>query len=330
MLSALAGKRILFIGPKTFGYETAIQAALRRAGADVVFVSEWPTTSRIAKGIGRLMPNVLWPYSDCVFRRWLDHAAPADVDIVFVIKGEGISPAFLRRLRDRYARAFFVLYLWDSMENVRGTERKLFAFDRRLSFDPADCSMDSELVYRPLFFLDAYRRGESEGGEGVFFVGTLNGDRPAVLARLLRRSSPGFALDYWLFVRSDLELTLRRMSDRALRQLDPRRLLRTPMSAERTARHLSLSAAALDIEHPRQRGLTMRTFEVLASGKKLITTNRGIASHSFYDPARICVVDRLDPRVPDGFLEGKPKPLPSGFFEDYSIDGWLRDVLVTR
>jgi hypothetical protein len=83
----------------------------------------------------------------------------------------------------------------------------------------------------------------------------------------------------------------------------------------------------LDIHHQCQSGLTMRTFEVLAMGKKLITTNALVQAEPFFDDRWVLVVDRGDPVIPKDFLITDPPPLWSGFVDRYSIKGWLRDVL---
>jgi hypothetical protein len=99
------------------------------------------------------------------------------------------------------------------------------------------------------------------------------------------------------------------------------------MSAETISQHYNESAAILDIEHPNQSGLTMRTFEVIASGKKLVTTNKKIVEHDFYEPARICVIDRESPRIPEEFLEVPTPSLSDEFIAYHSLRGWVSDIL---
>jgi hypothetical protein len=185
-----------------------------------------------------------------------------------------------------------------------------------------------QFKYRPLFFLDKYLNREHEStGQGIFFIGTLNGDRPSVIDRLVKVVELKHRFNFWLFVRSRLELALRKLFDTSLRHIDNSHLIYQPMPAEEISGYFSESAAVLDIEHPKQSGLTMRTFEVIASGKKLITTNRKIVEHDFYDPARICVIDRNAPVIPDDFLTTPLPPLPEEFVAHYSLQGWLSDVL---
>ena len=323
----LHSKSILFFGPETFSYEKEIVGALSILGASVVYRSDKPDNSLLTKGLLRLFPKLLWRYADWVFGKWLRQFGPELCDLVFVVKGEGLSPEFLETLKLRYPSASFIFYLWDSLENVRFSEKKFPKFDQVFSFDPNDCSNNPGLRYRPLFFLEKYFNPAPSQGQGCFFVGTLNGDRPAVLARLNRAMPAGFNFDYWLFVRSSLELQLRKILDSQLRSLDQKRLLLVSMTSSVVTQKFQQSAAILDIEHPNQVGLTMRTFEVLASGKKLITTNISVLKHDFYDPSRIYLIDRLNPRLDIRFFETPATPLPADFYAKYSLSGWILEVL---
>ena len=327
MSLCLNGKKILFIGPETFNYEKEIVSELERLGAQVVYRSDKPGSSLILKVLLRIFPRLLWRYSDRIFTQWLATSGPVDCDIVWVIKGEGVSPNFVDLLRKKYINAHFVFYLWDSINNVRDAALKFSRFDRVYSFDPQDCKLHKELVYRPLFFLERYRSGASADGHGCFFIGTLNGDRPAVIARLIPAFPSRIAFNYWLFVRNRIELLVRQIVDPALRLLDKSRLLDVPMPSSVVSQNFQRSAAIIDIEHPNQIGLTMRTFEVLASGKKLITTNKNIVAHDFYDPSRICVINRNNPEIDPAFFDSQMIPLSSTFYDKYSLNGWIMEIL---
>jgi hypothetical protein len=101
------------------------------------------------------------------------------------------------------------------------------------------------------------------------------------------------------------------------------------MSLETIISNLDKCAAVLDIEYPKQAGLTMRTFEVLASRKKLITTNKTILQQDFYNPMRICFINRDNPSVPTDFLISEVPPLSDNFMTKYSLRGWLMEILNT-
>jgi hypothetical protein len=88
----------------------------------------------------------------------------------------------------------------------------------------------------------------------------------------------------------------------------------------------ALMKAILDIEHPNQRGLTMRTFETMGAQKKLVTTNALIAEYDFFDTSNICILDRKNPKIPKDFLESPLVPLAPDIYRRYSIEGWLDEI----
>ena len=324
----MAGKKIIFFCPKFFGYENEIIHEMENMGAEVTFRSAQPVEYTWFKGFIRLFPKLAWHYSDRYYFSWLAEHAPETSDIIFIVKGEGLSPSFLQALRRRYPNACTILYLFDNIKNCKQICLKFPYIDKFFSFDPVDCRDLSRFKYRPLFFIDKYLATDnSKPGRGIFFVGTLNGDRPEVIYRLLSSLSCKDMFNYWLFVRSRLEVSLRKVFDRFLRKLDHSRFIFEPIPVDTLTQHLSRCSAILDIEHPKQTGLTMRTFEALASGKKLITTNRMILEHEFYDPARICVIDRCHPFVPPDFLSAISSPLTDDFISRYSLRGWLLEIM---
>lgn len=324
----LCDRRILFIHISTFGYEISISDLMRQSGATVVSHSDRPYGSSFFKAVLRLMPRLGKAISSRHHIRWLHSLADQSFDAVFVLKGEGLSPSFLSSLRDRFPSIPFILYLWDSLRNTASAQSNLPFFNYVFSFDRADCESIPGLLYRPLFFTESYRRVDPEPGSGLFFLGTLNGDRPRVIQRVQQASaSIGEFLDYWLFQRSSVEFNLRWLLDRSLRNLDRARIISKPMSSAEIAKRYSSARAILDIQHPLQSGMTMRTFEVLASGKKLITTNARIAEEPFFDCRRILIIDREAPVIPRDFLAEPIPPISEEFLEKYGLAGWTREVL---
>lgn len=325
----LEKKKILFFCPKTFGYEKAIMAELQAMGATVTFHSDKPAEHPWSKGILRLMPKLGWYFADRYFFSWLKNFGPETCDFIFIIKGEGLSPNFFKTLRARYPEAPLLLHLWDSINNVKCTDLKLSFVTKFTSFDPVDCQNLKDARYRPLFFLNNYLNLNPPTTDNrVFFIGTLNGDRPEVISKVAQTLKRDVVFDYWLFVRSKLELTLRKIFDKSIAKLGDGHFIYTSMSRETITSYLNKCSAVLDIEHPKQTGLTMRTFEVIAAGKKLITTNKTIKNHDFYDPARIFVIDRNNPKIPADFFSSALAPLPDTFIAHYSLRGWLTEILL--
>jgi hypothetical protein len=121
---------------------------------------------------------------------------------------------------------------------------------------------------------------------------------------------------YWWYRLTKPEFRNTRESDFAYR----------PLAYSEVIKIFYASQAILDIEHPRQRGLTMRTLEVVGAGKKLITTNKHIKDYPFYDPSRIALIDRDNPEVASSFFQDDPGSNAPSHIANYEIREWIRQV----
>lgn len=84
----------------------------------------------------------------------------------------------------------------------------------------------------------------------------------------------------------------------------------------------------LDIQHPSQVGLTMRTMEVLGAGKKLVTTNAHIKEYDFYKEENILVIDRDQPVLSELFLKTPYSPVDFTIRQRYSLEGWISEIFL--
>lgn len=322
---SLKGKNILFFGPKTFNYESEIKNILEENGANVYYLNDKPFKNIFLIAILRIFPKLIWFLCDRYYKNQLTKFRAINFDIIFVIKGEGLSINFLKYLNIQYLNAKFILYLWDSIKNIKEIESKTKYFDKIYSFDPIDCIENRNFIYRPLFFLNKYLKKEvNSRNNKIFFIGTLNGDRLRIVKNVLRSLDPEINFEYWIYVRSNIEFFL--LKTFRLKSLNIERFIRVPLSANEIYTNFEQSNAILDIEHRNQNGLTMRTFEVIASGKKLITTNQWIANEPFYNPLNILIIDRDNPQISLNFLEQQNIEISTEFKNKYSLEGWIKDI----
>ena len=87
------------------------------------------------------------------------------------------------------------------------------------------------------------------------------------------------------------------------------------------------SNVVVDIQHPRQTGLTMRTIEMLGLGKKLITTNADIRNYDFYNPRNILVIDRDNPVIDEDFIRTPYEEIDEDIRKRYSLEGFVREII---
>ena len=89
------------------------------------------------------------------------------------------------------------------------------------------------------------------------------------------------------------------------------------------------SQSVLDIQRYGQAGLTMRTFEVLASGSLLITTNQFIKNVDFYDDKHIVILPEDGAITKANIQEIKSKlsveKTKLQNFEKYYVNNWIKE-----
>jgi hypothetical protein len=323
--ASLIGRRVLILHPAFFGIDVALTEALNSLGATVESWSTRPSNSVTAKAMLRLAPSVA---ERTIARTLQQRISAIDVDnfdTVVIVKSEGVSVAVLESLRRRLPNAAFHAYFWDSVRNHQRVLAKLHCFDRVLSFDPADCAERPDWIYRPLFAAECYWRVESRGSKSVYSLGSFHPERMRVLSRFVEMAKVDG-------IESAHDMLFRGWVDRirsTVARIGPRvRIMRTAIPAEEAARRFGEHSVILDVHHPGQTGLTLRTFEALASGRKLITTNPTVRDHDFFNPERIFVIDRHAPKMDPDFVREPRAGVPLARLpKSYSVQSWAADLV---
>jgi len=276
----------------------------------------------------RLFPALTIRWSDRSFLKRLCQLDAALITHVLVIKGEGLSRRVVLNIRESLSSASMGLYLWDSAENVKSVSNILSVFDSVATFDPMDANTFG-WTYRPLF----WRKNSVVDNihlEKLFdwcFIGTIHSDRHRVIHKLRQSGSPHMTNFVFAYFQSPLILFTRHLFDWTLWLAPPGTLSTKSMPADKVAQKVRSSRAVLDVEHPRQHGLTMRTIETLMASKKLVTTNKHILTCNLYHPSRVSVISRTQPEIPAGFLEQPFEIIPDQLRSYYSCKGWVSELL---
>ncbi len=326
-MQQLKGKRVLLIAPRFFGYELEIQREMRRRGAVVDWLADRPFDTPWQAAATRLVPSAVHKIADQFYRRALEGMAADQYDLVLVINGQTISVPTLASFRTRFPRARFVLYMWDSMENRSNSATLLDQFDTAFSFDPRSVK-EYGMGFRPLFFSTGFERHSTgEFAYDLSFIGTMHTDRYEVISKVRRSLGDGIRAHWYLYLQAPWVYWAYRTVKPAMRSAKLSDFSYAPLGREEVQRVFAQSRAVIDIEHPRQFGLTMRTFETVGCGKKLITTNAQVRHYDFYDPRNVCIIDRKEPHIPPEFLSTPYVDLVPALYYKYSVAGWLDEIL---
>ena len=325
----LQGKRILFFSAHLFGYQNDIRLAMESVGAIVDYYDERPANNFLVKGVIRINRNLLAGYINHYYNKIIKETLQKEYDYVFFIKGESISASNVRRLKQFHPEANFIIYHWDSIANNSNAQNLLPYFDRVFSFDKIDCERLG-LHFLPLFYTPDYANipyYDKEIKYDMLFVGTTHSDRYKLVKRIEEQiiKMGGLCLT-WFYFPSKILYYKMKIQNSYLRQIPVHTFHFKPMSKELVLQLYAGSRIIIDVQHPKQTGLTMRCIETLGAKRKLITTNYYITEYDFYNPDNILVVDRNLPYVPEKFLNEPYRDTPKEIYESYSIKNWLSSI----
>jgi hypothetical protein len=298
MNSSLQGKSVLIISPSFFGYEVAVKNKLEEWGAMVRIVDDRPTNSSMTKALIRIHKDLLKTkiagYYEGVAAQMVDE----QFDVVFLLNPEALPTSFLDLCKLRWQGAYYVMYMWDSVSNRKHTLDFVPYCDRVFTFDRGDAAAYG-FSFRPLFYLDAYgavRQGEKPNYKyDLCFMGTAHSDR-YLIARDVRDwcYEKELSCFFYFYVQGKGLYWFSNLRSRgSMPGMDEVSFVK--MGVNGIVSVVAASRAVLDIQHPRQTGLTMRTLEALGGGRKLVTTNMEVQKYDFYHPGQVQVIDRLKP-----------------------------------
>ena len=297
----LDSKRVLFIAPIFFGYEKDIQTELERQGADVTFIGD-------NKNIwnGNLSPIV--------------EIVTETYDYLFVIKGEFAQKSILELFKESNPNAECILYQYDTLKRYPHIIDLFDLFDRIYSFDIEDCKQYN-LILRPLFFVDTEKNNTFIKYD-ISSVASYYPERLQMIQKLKKQckkdniKSYFFIYVYWRTFIDKITYFSKYFSDISIRTL----------SKDKMFYILSHSKAILDIPVKGQDGLTMRTFEVIGQGKKLVTTNTSIVEYDFYNSNNIFLLKEDNITDIKYFLTRETENIDEEIFNKYSLSFFCRAI----
>ena len=329
----LNNKRILFFAPNFFGYDKEIRKKLQEYGALVDLYDERPSSGFFVKAIIRLNKKILSKYINRYFNKIIVTNQNKKYDFVFFIKGEVLTPSIIKKIKESFIGAKFILYLWDSIDNYKSIKETLFLFDKTFTFDLTDSRKIELLIFRPLFYIDGFKDiGQSKSQSFVYdllFIGTVHSDRWNFLKKVREEAKKhNFKVYYYLYIQSPIIFIFRKIFDKKFRTIPTNDIKFFSIPKSEILSLTKNSKVIVDIQHPKQTGLTIRTFEVLGARRKMMTTNPDIKLYDFFNPNNIAILDRDNPHIESSFWDSEYYDIEEQLYYKYSIEGWLDDIFI--
>jgi hypothetical protein len=323
-------KKVLFFCPQFNNYDISLYNTIVELGYDTTFFNDQPQSIWFRKAtkysfIRTKFKTILLFFEILNSKIILMKVRRKKFDYVLVIKGAFLPYSFYKSLRKLNPKASFIMYQWDSHKNYCKTMRKDFLdnskfFDKIFSFDRTDCENINGLEYLPLFYTKEFAELRNSKEENIaydlFFLGAKHSNRLQVLEKLYNNLI-GYSLRICF-------LLFNYRSNNSDFKTDGFKILSNAISRSDLISHLSKSNVVVDIHSSGQDGITIRTFEALAAGKKLATTNAMVLKESFYNPNNIYIFDENNPNIPLDFIKRNSEPIDMSY---YSINSFIIKLL---
>ncbi|BBW90323.1 hypothetical protein PS1M3_04100 [Pseudoalteromonas sp. PS1M3] len=315
-------KKLLLVCPDFYDYKSKIESELLLMGYDVTSVNERPRRyiySFIKRFFPKSLSEIFYNYYFCTYLGLLDK----EYDEFLCIRGEVISEKFLKKLIIKNPNIRRTLYQWDS-NKVVDFLRIVKYFDKIKTFDFAD-SKNFGLEYLPLFCGEEYNYQENIGNikYDLVYVASFNNERYKTLKNIKQqceRANISYYFHLYISLIDFIKLKILSSVDVSYKDVKFQILSRNEVASLNFQ-----SKAILDIENIMQSGFTMRTFESLASGRLLITTNSNIRQLTQFK-GHFYALDRENLNLPVQLIKNY-QPKPPSSISDYTLNKWLRNVL---
>jgi hypothetical protein len=322
----LNGKRILMFSPSFFGYENEIKKELENKGADVFLYDERPSNDFFTKLCIRLNFQLLirkniYEYHNNV----LEQTKNIKFDYLFLVSPEAINVDLINKIKSIQKNIKTYVYMWDSLKNKKNGFALLDIADKFFTFDPGDITINKKVQFLPLFYIDDYKDISQNSVDVLYdlsFVGTVHSDRYQII-KLLEKD---FKVFYYFYSPSKLLFKLQKLLKGSFMNIETNDIHFDPFKKNELLKLLNESKAIIDIEHPEQKGLTMRTIEMLGAKKKFITTNSNIREYDFFNDENILIIDRENPVVNKRFLDIPYRDIDKLVYDKYSLKNWVTEI----
>ena len=174
--------KILMLYTPFFGYEEGMKAELEQMGHQVFLRSTRAFKKPIGRAFYKFLPKLLTPINNKYFQSILDELQEESFDIL--LTNDRIPTFFVQALKARCPQIRCILYMEDSVENLRHIKETFPVYHRIVTFDRQDAQKYS-FDFQPLYYRSEYAQNtEGSCAYDISFVGTCHSDRYRVIRQV--------------------------------------------------------------------------------------------------------------------------------------------------
>ncbi|MCG3705712.1 hypothetical protein L5F43_04335 [Aliarcobacter butzleri] len=327
----LSGKTILLLAPRFFGYELEIKKELESFGAKVIYFDERPKNDFFTKVFIRLnLKSFISKRIEDYYKNIIETIKDENIDFLFLIAPETIDIKTIKDIKLQHKNVKIFSYFWDSIKNKKTALDYLDISDKYFTFDSNDMKINEKIEFLPLFYIKDYENISKEQSSfeyDVSFIGTIHSDRYKAFKEIEKQlRNRGLSIYFYFYSPSKILFFFQKLLKKEFKNIDKNDISFISLKKDDVLQIVKKSKAIIDIHHPLQNGLTMRTIEILGSKRKLLTTNKDIINYDFFNKNNIALFDRDNPVVDFDFLEKKYIDIDKIIYEKYSLSNWIRII----
>ncbi len=317
-------KKVLIITPFFFDYHKRIKEALEDKGVFVTLIDERPSHSTLAKILLRKNAKIYHRTVEKYFLNLL--TLDDDYDFVLYIKCEAPTKVALQMLKEHFKKAKHILYLWDSVKNVKGIGKKIQYFDKIYSFDNDDVLKYPFMEYAYWGYTKEFTEKSLTPEYDLAFVGTLHSIRPKIIAEIEKQCEEKELKFYkYVYMPHKIVYWYNRLFNTYFKNVKKKDINFKPLSTKDTIEVYRKSKAVLEIENIYQSGATTRLGEMIGMEKKIVTTFN-CKDMDFYNENNQLVLDAEKVKINKEFFETPYEKIPDEIKEKYSFNNFINII----
>lgn len=313
-----------------------MQASMERLGAEVTYYDERCIETSLDKALLKIVPSIFNNKTKKYYDNITKKCEGVYFDYIYFYGADMINTEILMKIKKNIKHKKMVMYFADSVKGIKKYDDMMPIIDKLCTFDRGDYEYyhqkNPNVEFLPLFYSKEYRveKNSKKQNEkyGLVFVGTIHSDRLEFLEAIKKQAEAmGLRVCFYYYLQARFMYYYRWILDKHFRKKKLSDFRYKKVSAQQVSKLISHSKCVVDAQYPKNKGLTMRTFETLGMRKKLITTNKEIKNYDFYDPNNILIVDRVNPQIDASFFDTEYCDIPEDIYNKYDVDSWTLNLL---
>lgn len=239
-----------------------------------------------------------------------------EFDYILVIRPDNFPIPFIQNLKKKTKK--LVAYQWDGIEKFPEVKNYFGLFDTFFCFERVESEHNIHSITN--FYFDHLPPSHKEYNTEkpvLYFVGLYWKSREEKIDRFIEEVS-AFSVNLNIFIQYFQEperknSKIKYISDR--------------ITFKENLELVKSSDVLLDFVDPLHDGLSIRFFEGMYYGKKVITDNIMVKNYDFYHSDNIFVVENDNYKNIEQFLKTPYHPLPEEIVQQYSFSNWIKEII---